>query len=200
MRSRSPNSYGPQEDELIYVVLSRPKKRSWVSWLIRLLTKFPASHATIHLVGSGTFNGQRMVIEAASHGVGIVHPSTWDANNQVVKVYQMVDGIEHGREALAYVWSYLGTSYDIYGLVHFAGRLILKRLFGIRTSAPTSEDKWFCTELVVRWLAHVSRLRNLEPPNILPDETAPSDLALLLLNTGLFKEIPCESLSSVTST
>jgi hypothetical protein len=189
---------------MIQVVLSRPKKFSLISWLIRKATGFSASHASLHLEGKGTLKGRTIVLEATGHGVGIIPGGWWHSKNEVVKCYKLVQRQDAGGEAYREVWDAANVPYDFLGVYRFACRLLARWIFGWNIKySPDTPEKMFCSELVARWLMVLSRLtagEGKEPISIAPEMMAPGDLVPLLGDMGFFEEASCEPSSSATST
>lgn len=189
---------------MIVVILSKPKKFYLASWLIMKATGFPASHASIHVEGSGTLKGRVLVLEAVTHGVRVIPGDWWHAENEVVRSYDLVDQTEAGAEAYRRVWDESNVPYDFLGIVRFAFRLILRWVFGINSSySPDTPKRLFCSELVARWLMALSQIttgEGSEPITIAPEMMAPGDLIPLMEEMGFFRESLCVHSSSATST
>jgi len=185
---------------MIHVVLSRPKKWYFASWAIMEVTNFDASHASVHFLGSGTFAGQPLVLEATTHGVGITHGTRWHGKNLPIHAFELRCDGDKPRGSLGRMWEYLGEDYDYRGVGYFAWRLFLKRCMGLNVRAPDTEDEMFCSELVARWYLELYDSLGRGKPEVRPEETSPSDLAAILEGDDLFARIPCESLLSATST
>jgi len=188
---------------MIRVVLSRPKKFDIVSFLIRKATNFPASHASIHIDGSGTLSGRTIVLEATGSGVGIVPGGWWHAKNKVVRAYKFAGDQNVGAEAFRQIWDASNVPYDFLGIFWFALRLITRWIFGVNVSyASDSPQRLFCSELVARWLVALSELSLREGEvalSISPEDTAPGDLVPIIESMGMFEKTTCPPLSSVTS-
>jgi len=180
---------------VIVVVLSTPSSPSLVSWLIRKITRFKATHASIHIKGRGMFAGSRLIFESTSHGVSLVHPSTWDKNNRAVFAYEMVGENEAGAVGLRETWKLLGADYDYLGLFHFGWRMLMDRIFGVKVDAPITQDTLFCSELVARWLNEVKTQLGIPLGTLRPDEVSPAGLSIELERSDLFRSLPCEELS-----
>jgi hypothetical protein len=181
---------------VIRVVLSTPKKFNLISWLIRKATRYPASHASIHLEGKGTLKGRGIVLEATGHGVGVIPDGWWHAENRVIRSFALVRQQEIGGEAYREVWDESNVPYDFLGVARFAGRLLVRWLFGWRIRhSPDTPERMFCSELVARWLMAFSRLtagEGQEPIKIAPEMMAPGDLVPLMDGMGFFEETSCE--------
>jgi hypothetical protein len=183
---------------MIVVVLSTPKSFHLSSWLIKVGTGYPASHASLHIRGRGLFEGERMVFEATAHGIGLVHPSRWDELNRPVAAYEMVDHHAAGRDAFREMWKSLGVDYDWNGALSFAIRIIIAKLYGVKVQAEDTPDKMFCSELVARWLNRVNTSLGLPTGTLHPDEVSPAGLSVELERSDLFRSVPCEpSLSAI---
>jgi len=189
---------------VIHVVLSRPKKFYLASWLIRKATNCDASHASIHIDGSGTLKDRTLVLEAVTHGVRVIPGSWWRAKNDVVKAYKLVEKEEAGAEAYRHVWDESNVTYDFLGIVRFAARLLARWIFGLNISySPDTPKRLFCSELVARWLMALSRItagEGDEPLKIAPEMMAPGDLIPLVETMGFFEDASCELSSSAIST
>jgi len=184
---------------VIVVVLSTPRSFHLSSWLIKIGTGYPASHASLHIMGRGLFEGERMVFEATAHGIGLVHPSRWDKLNRPVAAYEMVEQHEViGRAAFREMWKNLGADYDWKGAFSFALRIIVAKLYGVTVPVEDTPEKMFCSELVARWLNEV-QLRLDQPQDALrPDDVSPAGLSAVLERSELFRSVPCEpSLSAI---
>ena len=171
---------------MIQVVLSRPKKFDSISWFIRKVTAFDASHATVHIHGTGLLSRKRLVLEASGQrGVSLVPAIRWDKINQAVYAFTLKDE-GPGKRALATVWDSLGgADYDYKGLWHFGFRLVLQRL-GITLKAPNTPTKLFCSELVSHWLIETLKNADQQPLPWRPDEIAPKHLYQALGTSELF--------------
>lgn len=176
---------------MISVVLSRPRKFNLVSWLIRAIISFPASHASIHVAGRGLFAGQPMVLEATGdRGVSLVHRRQWSGQNLVVFQFNLQEKYaEAGDLSLASMLKALGENYDLRGLLSFGWRLFLRHFLGIRTRVHSTPNEMFCSEVVARWLISLRRLLSLQGIDVLPpDETSPADLVRVIQELGVFDQ------------
>jgi hypothetical protein len=174
---------------MIAVVLSRPATVSLTSWLIRSATNFDASHSSIHFEGRGTFKGGRLIFEATSHGVGLVHPSKWENHNRYVHVFRLKQHEDDGYAALGEMWHELGASYDYSGVLGFGLRLMMRKWFGIRMKAHDTPDAMFCSELVARWLWKLGERASIHGHALLPpEETSPAGLYRELRRLPVFEE------------
>jgi uncharacterized protein YycO len=131
--------------------------RSWVSWLIQKQTRSIYSHAAVELD-----NGS--IVEAWHKGGvrRIFHPQEGHTPGTPVDVY----GIEAEYDAAmvqAFLKTQIGKKYDFWSV----GRFLTRR------KSPAN-DKWFCSELVVR----AFREGGLALINGQPSEHSPRDVAL----------------------
>jgi hypothetical protein len=173
---------------VIRVVLSRPKKRTPISWFIAKVIRFEASHATLHVVGHGLLKDSWLVFEATgSRGVSVVHQDVWYEKNEAVRVYELVENADSGREALGNVWRLMGHRYDFAGLLYFGLRLLLRRAFRLKLPAMLSPDVLFCSELVTKWLESLMAAVNCPLELKDPDDTTPKDLDKLLSESCMFE-------------
>jgi len=177
---------------VISVVLSTPKKFHFSSWLIREVTSFDSSHASIHFVGRGVLSGIPWVFEATSHGVTIVNRTVWDRSNKALHEFRMVKDEEAGEKALQEMLLLLGDDYDYYGAIHLGLHLLRHRIFGnkkkVRVLGEETEAKLFCSELVARWLVDVEQILSETIVRIpSPEETAPATLYPALKKSDVFK-------------
>ena len=177
---------------MIEVVLSRPSSASLISWLIRKVIKFDASHASIHFMRSDAFGGQPMVFEAVGSGARVVHARQWDTHN--VRVESFVLGKEHeeiGWVALERMWPMLGLPYDYPGVLSFLWRMLVHAIGG-SAKVPSSPYAVFCSELVVRWLTNIRALSQMGPASKLADASSPADIATLVDEMSMFGGPTCE--------
>lgn len=172
---------------MIEVVLSRPKHFDLISWIIRKVTGFDASHATVHFLGTGMLSERRLILEASGqHGVSLIAGERWLERNQPVYSFRLTNEAA-GQCALAIIWGRLGgLDYDYIGLWHSGYRFLMARI-GIRPRAPRSPKKLFCTELVARWLEIVFEQVGTAQMALRPDEVAPKHLYQELAKRDLFK-------------
>lgn len=184
---------------MIVVVLSTPSSFSFPSWLIRKITQFDATHASIHIKGRGMFAGSRLIFESTAAGVSLVHPSIWEKHNRAVYAYEMVGEPEAGAIGLRETWKLLGADYDYLGLFHFGWRMLMDRIFGVKMDAPITQDTLFCSELVARWLNEVKAQLGIPLGTLRPDEVSPAGLSIELERSDLFRSLPCgePSLSAI---
>lgn len=177
---------------MITVVLSRPKKFNLISWLICKATRFPASHASLHIVGTGTLRGRTLVLEATGHGVGVIPGGWWHAKNEVVRSFDLVELQGPGDAAYCRMWDESNLPYDFMGIGRFGSRLLLRWIFGLNIRhSPDTPKRLFCSELVARWLMHLSEIAKIENKplvQISPEMMAPGDLVPVIQRMGCFEE------------
>lgn len=178
---------------MITVVLSRPKKFSLISWLIRKATNFPASHASLHVVGTGTLQGRTLVLEATGHGVGVIPGGWWHAKNKVVCAYTLIELQGAGSAAYCRMWDESNVPYDFMGVGRFGVLLLLRWFFGLNIRhAPDTPKRLFCSELVARWLMHLSQIAKIDnqaPVQISPEMMSPGDLVPVIKGMGCFESV-----------
>jgi len=176
---RAVQSY-TQPTQRIWVGFSRDN--SFLSWLIRKVTKGPASHCFLILSADLTPLRCEMILEASAFGVRLIPLERFKRRNTVVGTWTSADSKYDLLAALATMSADLGDVYDYGGLFGMAwvviGRWLRKKWQNPLHAAHTL----FCSELVDTFL----RAALVQGADGLPASSwEPNDLWRLLQPTRL---------------
>jgi len=162
---------------MVLVGFSTPRRWNPLSWLIRLGTGSPASHAWL-LVEDPLFQ-LRLVLEAHSTGFRLVTLARFARDNRIVALVQPAHPIDRG---LPNAGAWLGEEFDAIGLLGMAW-VVFRRLIHLapRRNPFRSARALFCSESVVRTL----RAAGYPGAESLGDEDeTPADVFDFLRSTG----------------
>lgn len=133
---------------MVLVGFSTPRRWNPLSWLIRLGTGSPASHAWL-LVEDPLFK-LRLVLEAHSTGFRLVTLARFARENRIVALVVPAQAIDAG---LPDAGTWLGERFDTVGLLGMAW-VVFRRFFHLSPGRNPfrSPRALFCSESVVRTL------------------------------------------------
>jgi hypothetical protein len=162
---------------MVFVGFSTPRRWNPLSWLIRVGTHSPASHAWL-LVEDPLFK-LRLVLEAHTTGFRLVTLARFAKDNEVVAVVVPAHPLELG---LPQAGSWLGESFDAIGLVGMAW-VVARRFFHLSPGHNPfrSSRALFCSESVVRAL-QAAGYPGAE--QLSPEEETPADVLDFLRASG----------------
>ena len=131
----------------IVVGFSRPK--AWLepfSWLIRLVTKSPVSHAYIRYYDD--YTGRWVIFQASGLSVNLVGQNMFNSKEYVYREYEIPISDATKLSVIQGATDKLGAPYGTAQIVGF-GWVLLMRLFGRKVNNPFySGSSYFCSELV----------------------------------------------------
>lgn len=143
-------------------------RKSWLSGLIRKLTKSQASHTW--LLYKDLDWAEDIVMDAHWSGWRLIPFSDFQKQNDIVKVVEIKHDLDPGMK-LTLRW--FGTNYDYAGLFKMAF-VMFGRWLGRKVKNPgQSARSVFCSEAIVRVL-QASKYPKSE--TLIPEETSPQDL------------------------
>lgn len=162
---------------MVLVGFSTPRRWNPLSWLIRLGTRSPASHAWL-LVEDPIFQ-LRLVLEAHSTGFRLVTLARFARENRIVALVRPAHPIDAGLPGAG---TWLGEKFDAVGLLGMAW-VVLRRLFHLTGGRNPfrSVRALFCSESVVRTLKAARYPGAEELGN---EEETPADVLEFLWRTG----------------
>lgn len=162
---------------MVLVGFSTPRRWNPLSWLIRLGTRSPASHAWL-LVEDPLFQ-LRLVLEAHSSGFRLVTLARFARENRIVVLVQPAHPIDSG---LPDAGTWLGEKFDAVGLLGMAW-VVFRRLFHLSPGRNPfrSVRALFCSESVVRTLK-AAGYPGAE--DLGDEEETPADVLEFLRRTG----------------
>lgn len=141
-----------------------------LSWIIRQITNARFSHCWL-LIDDPYF-GIPIVLQASTEGFTTITYSDFQIKNQVVTLINPKVSLDSGLHT---AWSWLGTSYDTFGLIGMSF-VMLGRVLKRRWNNPlASSSGMFCSEAIIKLL----QLPNVAYPNadmLNPIDTGPEDL------------------------
>lgn len=133
---------------MVLVGFSTPRRWNPLSWLIRLGTGSPASHAWL-LIEDPLFQ-LRLVLEAHSTGFRLVTLARFARENHIVALVEPAHPLDAG---LPHAGTWLGDEFDAVGLLGMAW-VVFRRFFHVSAGRNPfrSARALFCSESVVRTL------------------------------------------------
>lgn len=151
--------------------------QSWLSALIRFLTRSRVSHAFILYWDRDFMN--HMILEATHDGFRLVTVERFLAHNTVVELIDVGRTLNQG---LSHVSAWVGSRYDAMGLVGMVW-VVLGRWLRRRWHNPLGSSRsMFCSEAIVRAL----RADGFPGADSLdPEATSPADLLAFLYSSKL---------------
>lgn len=148
-----------------------------LSWLIRVVTKAPCSHA--FLVIDDSYFGVPMVLEADITGFSMTAYDRFKRSNTVVALLEPVVSLDAATQA---AFGALGEQYDFLGLVGMAWVELGRFFHKIWKNPMSSGSAMFCSEAVVQQVLQPAKYPGAE--TLVPQDTAPADLLAFLLASG----------------
>ncbi len=165
----------------IIVGFSRPK--GWFvpfSWLIRLVTWSPYSHAYIRYYDS--YKERWIIFQASGLKVNFIGQAMFNQNETICKEFIVPISDENKKILLQKAVDECGSPYAVGQIVGFSW-ILLMRLFGKKVQNPFySGSNYFCSELVG------DDLQQLGYANLDPQVMDPKDLYNYMINNG-FKTV-----------
>lgn len=162
----------------IVVGFSTPK--SWLepfSWLIRLLTWAPMSHAYIRYYDG--YSQSWVIFQASGLKVNLVGQTMFDSAETVVAEFEIPVSDATKQKVVQNAIGKLGAPYGVLQIVGFVWVLFM-RIFGKKVSNPLySANSFFCSELTDEELQEMG-MNGLDP-----SASSPKDLYNSLLSKGL---------------
>jgi hypothetical protein len=143
-------------------------KDSWISGLIRWITRGKTSH--VFLEYTSDLWGGRWAAESGSHGVRKIPASMARRNTHIVAEF----GCKFPTEAaIKKVAALIGERYDFGGLAVFAWAILTWRMCRKKFKKPMNNTRGqFCSEFVTRFLQAAGKY----PADRDPEFTSPQDL------------------------
>jgi hypothetical protein len=177
MAGWDPGARRAAEVPMVFVGFSTPRRWNPLSWLIRVGTHSPASHAWL-LVDDPLFK-LRLVLEAHTTGFRLVTLARFARDNEVVAIVEPAHPLEPGMPQAG---RWLGDRFDAIGLVGMAW-VVARRFFHLSPGRNPfrSTQALFCSESVVRTL-QAARYPGAEA--LEAEEEAPADVLAFLRDSG----------------
>lgn len=161
----------------IVVGFSRPK--AWFepfSWLIRLVTWSPVSHAYVKYYDA--YTGRWIVFQASGLSVNLIGQDAFDAKEYVYEEFTIPVSDTTKLAVIQGAVDKLGSPYAIGQVVGFIW-ILLMRLFHKKVSNPFYEkSSYFCSELVSNILDEIG------VGDVDPSTMSPIDVRNFLVSKG----------------